>query len=125
LAHDPDTGSFKPDEARAALQSEQDGTLKGPVKRAFNDEGKSGGADYVDGDGKPWDVKDASAGADSISEVAAPRGGTPGENVLVDCSDMSAADQKSLETDIASRRCQQEAGRLRSCPSDPSQRRCN
>src|SRR5262249_41251033 len=27
LAYDPDTGSFKPDEARAALQAEQDGTL--------------------------------------------------------------------------------------------------
>jgi len=103
LAYDPDTKSFKPNEARAALRAEQDGTLKAPVKRAYSDDGSSGGADYVDGDGTPWDVKDASAGADSIAEVAAPKGGQPGENVLVDCSNMSAADQQALQADIASR----------------------
>lgn len=119
LAYDPDTGSFKPDEAKAALQAEQDGSLKGPVKRAFNDEGKSGGADYVDGDGKPWDVKDASAGADSISEVAAPKGGKPGENVLVDCSDMNAADQKALESDIASRPAPPGTGQITFTPKRP------
>ncbi len=101
LAYDPDTGSFKPNEARAALQAEQDGTLDAPVRRAFDDSGRSGGADYVDGKGEPWDVKDASAGADKIIEAASPKGGKPGENILVDCSNMTPQQQEALEQQIA------------------------
>ena len=103
LAYDPDTKSFKPDEARAALGAEAEGSIPGPVQRDYVQGGKSSGGDIVDGNGKPWDVKKASAGADKITEVAASKGGTPGENVLVDASEMSAAERAALRSDLASK----------------------
>ena len=101
LAYDPDTKSFKPDEARAALQAEKDGTLKGPVSRDIDSSGRGGGGDYVDGDGKVWDVKDARAGSDKIVEVASPKGGKPGEDVLVDTSKMTPDQVAALKQDLA------------------------
>lgn len=103
LAYDPDTKSFKPDEARAALQAEKEGTIPGPVKRDYVQGGGSSGGDVVDGAGKAWDVKDASAGADRIAEIAAPKGGKPGESVLVDASKMTPAERQALQKDIASK----------------------
>jgi RHS repeat-associated protein len=103
LAYDPDTKSFKPDEARAALAAEKNGTLKSPVTRDIDASGRGGGGDFVDGDGKVWDVKDASAGADHVAEVASPKGGQPGENVLVDTSGMSPADAAAFKQDVASK----------------------
>jgi hypothetical protein len=100
LAYDPDTKSFKVKEAKAALKAEQDGVLDPPVTRGIDERGNSQGADYLDGKGKPWDVKDASASADQIVDVAAPKGGKPGENVLVDCSGLTPAQQKALENEI-------------------------
>jgi hypothetical protein len=116
LAYDPDTGSFKPHEAKAALQAEQDGVLKAPVTRAFDIEGRSGGADVIDGDGNAWDIKDAREGADRISERAAPIGGKQGENVLVDCSRMDASDQQALEENIVSRASPPGTGQIRFVP---------
>lgn len=73
LAFDPDTRSFKIAEAEAALRAEGSGAVVGPIRRSgFSDLGE-GGADYVDGAGRLWDVKDASAGVERILGVA--RGG--------------------------------------------------
>jgi len=99
LAYDPDTKSYKPDEARTARQAESDETVKGPVRRADGALNPSEqGADYVDGDNKPWDVKDASHGADNIANNA-----KSGENVLVDGNDLSPADRSQLQKDINQR----------------------
>jgi hypothetical protein len=65
--------------------------------------GRSGGGDLIDGNGKPWDVKDASAGSDQIVDVASPKGGRGGEDVLVDASKLSEAELKALQSDIASK----------------------
>jgi len=115
LSYDPDTKSFKPKEAKAALRAEQEGVLDGPVERAIDENGRSGGDDIVDGNGKGWDIKDARTGADGITEKAAPKGDKPGENVLVDCSDMSPSEQKALEADVASKQ-QPGGGEIRFVP---------
>jgi RHS repeat-associated protein len=101
LAYDPDTKSFKPKEAKAGLQAEKEGTLDPPVTRSIDESGNSGGGDLVDGKGKAWDVKDASGGKDPIVDAAKPKGGKPGEDVLVDCSDMTPKQQATLEQDVA------------------------
>jgi len=95
LAADPDTGSYKVGEAKAALQAEDDGTLPGPVRRAIGD-GEQG-ADYVDGEGTQWDVKDARAGADVIQAKAG-----AGENILVDTSNVSPAQEDALRNSLQS-----------------------
>lgn len=100
LAFDPDCKSFRVNEAKAALKAEQDGILDSPVTRAIDENGKSGGSDFIDGKGMRWDHKDARAGTDGISDVAAPKGGEPGENVLVDCSDLTPVQQLELENGI-------------------------
>jgi hypothetical protein len=101
LAYDPDTKSYKPKEAKAGLQAEAEGTLDGPVTRSIDESGSSGGGDLVDGKGRAWDVKDASGGKDTVVDAAKPKGGKAGEDVLVDCSDLSAADQAKLQQDVA------------------------
>lgn len=72
LAYDPASDSFKPGEARAALQAEADGVLAAPVTRASDP-----ALDFIDGKGVPWDAKTAS-GIDSIQTAV-----RSGENVLV------------------------------------------
>jgi RHS repeat-associated protein len=104
LAYDPATDSFKPDEAAAALAAEQSGKLKAPVSRGSRPDGTEGGDDFFDGNGNPWDVKDASAGSEKIAEIAKPRpSGKPGENVIVDGSKLSPAERAALEQDISSK----------------------
>lgn len=95
LAFEPDTKSFKVNEARAALEAERQGLLKPPVKRAVDEAGGSRGGDYIDGDGKYWDVEDASAKADLIVKTAA-----SGERVLVDARKLSAAEATALESEV-------------------------
>jgi RHS repeat-associated protein len=102
LAFDPDTGSFKPDEARAALRAEGEKSIPGPVRRDFELGGRSSGGDIVDGSGKVWDVKKAEAGADHIVGVAAPRKGK-GENVLVDAANLNPAQRAALKKEIDSK----------------------
>jgi hypothetical protein len=72
LAYDPATDSFKPGEARAALAAEADGILQPPVTRATDP-----ALDFLDGNGVPWDAKEA-VGLDSIGRAV-----QAGENVLV------------------------------------------
>lgn len=96
LAYDPDTKSFKVEEGRAALKAEQDGLLKPPVKRAIDESGRSRGGDYIDGNGKYWDVKDAKLkDVDDLVEKL-----NQGENILIDARSVSAADLNVLESAI-------------------------
>jgi hypothetical protein len=60
LAYDPATDSFKVNEAQAAQQAEQEGTLAGPVTRASSESGGEMGSDFFDGNSKGWDAKQAS-----------------------------------------------------------------
>ena len=85
------------------MQPEQDGTLTPPVRRAFDENASSGGADFIDGDGHAWDVKDARGGPDKIAQAAAPKGGKPGESVLVDCSRITPEEQHTLANDLSGR----------------------
>jgi hypothetical protein len=103
LAFDPDTGKFNVEEAKVALQAEKDGLLDSPLRRAIDENGRSQGGDYIDAKGKYWDVKDASAGADNIAEIATPRQGNPGENILVDCTRLSIEEQLTLEAAVKSK----------------------
>ncbi len=103
LAYDPDTKSFKVQEARVALQAEADRTIPGPVRRDFDLSGQSQGGDVIDGSGTIWDIKDARAGIDRIIQTASPRRGRPGENVLVDVSGLTPAERAAFETEIRRR----------------------
>ncbi|WNG24315.1 hypothetical protein F0U62_10020 [Cystobacter fuscus] len=91
LAYDPDTKSFKPNEARAALKAESQGVLDGPITRSIDEYGNSRGGDIVDGKNRMWDIKDGQAGADKILSVA------ENENVLVDMSSLFGQRRTSLE----------------------------
>ena len=95
LAYDPDTKSFKVEEGRAALKAEQDGLLKPPVKRAIDEYGGSRGGDYIDGSGRYWDVKDASAGVNEIVNTA-----KLGEDILVDARKLTQAEVEAFEKAI-------------------------
>jgi hypothetical protein len=77
--------------------------IDSPLRRAIDERGGSQGGDYIDAKGKYWDVKDASAGADRIAATAAPKQGHAGESVLVDCTKMSIAEQRALETAVKSK----------------------
>jgi hypothetical protein len=103
LAYDPDQKKFKVEEGRASLQAEKDGILDGPVIRSIDEHGGGGGGDYFDGKGKLWDLKDARDGAQAIADAANPKGGQPGENILVDCSNFTVSQQKALERAIKRR----------------------
>ncbi len=99
LAYDPDTKSYKPQEARTARAAEDQGLVKGPVRRAVPSVNPDeAGADYVDGDNNPWDVKDARHGPDNIADSA-----NNGENILVDGSDLSPAERTQLQNDVNQR----------------------
>ncbi len=92
MAFDPDTGSFKPQEARAALAAETSGILRPPVRRSgFNDLGE-GGADYIDGVGRLWDVKDATASPSALIRAA-----RDGENILVDATRLDRDGRAALQ----------------------------
>jgi RHS repeat-associated protein len=101
LAIDPDgDGSYRVEEAKAALQAEQEGTLAAPVRRATRKaDPAEAGADFIDGNDTTWDLKDASMGADDIAHTADPPKGDK-ENVLVDARKMSEGDQKNLAQDV-------------------------
>jgi hypothetical protein len=103
LAFDPDTKKFDVQEAKAALQAEKDNVLGSPLRRAIDEYGGSQGGDYIDAKGKYWDVKEASAGTNKIVGVAQPKKGRPGENVLVDCTNLTAEQQNVLEAEIKSK----------------------
>ena len=94
LAYDPDTKSFKIEEAKAALKAEETGLMKPPVKRAIDESGRSRGGDYIDGDGKFWDVKDAR----DMSKIV--ESANKGEDVLVDGTKISSAELLKLKADI-------------------------
>lgn len=96
LAIDPDgSGGYRIDEAKTALQAEQDGH-PGPFRRATEKaDSREAGADFVDGNNKAWDHKDASMGADDIASTANNK-----ENVLVDSRNQRPADQKQLQQDV-------------------------
>ncbi len=104
LAYDPAEKDFRPNEARAALQAEADGTVRGPLTRSFEPSGKSPkglGDDFVDASGKAWDVKDADEGVQKILAAAAPKNnGQPGENIIVDASKLSGPQRAVFQADI-------------------------
>ena len=104
LAIDPDgDGSYRVEEAKAALQAEQEGTIAAPVRRATKEADPSeAGADFIDGDDKTWDHKDASMGAEDIAKTADPPRGDK-ENVLVDARNMDESDRKNLSQDVDDR----------------------
>ncbi len=97
LAIDPDgSGGYRVAEARAGQQAERDGVLPGPVRRATEKADPSeGGGDLIDGNNQTWDHKDSSHGADNIAKTA-----NSGENVLVDCNNMSDADHQQLQNGV-------------------------
>jgi len=100
LAYDPARKSFKPNEARAILQAEKEGSVAPGVKRDIGVDGSETGADYVDGAGKQWDVKDSSGGIDTVVEAASPKGGQAGENVLVDLSGKDATERAAFKAGV-------------------------
>jgi hypothetical protein len=108
LAADPGPARFKVQEAKAALQAEADGSLTPPVTRDVTEAGGETGRDFVDGAGKTWDhitgKPDPSLGADDIMDKALPETpGAQGENVLVDCSNLTPEQQAALQTEVGSR----------------------
>jgi len=118
LAIDPDgDGSYRVNEARIALQAEEDGTLPSPVRRATKAVNPSeSGADFIDGEHKLWDVKAASQGAEDIARGAK---GPPPENILVDPSKLSPEQQANLESDVADQlKDDPSAGRVEFAPKD-------
>jgi len=108
LAFDPDTKRFRIEEAQAILAAEERNLIKPPVRRAFNEHRSSGGADYIDGDGRYWDVvrglADPKKGADKVLEKAEPdRPGAQGENVIVDMRHLTPAQREALKHELAGR----------------------
>jgi hypothetical protein len=101
LAFDPDTKSFKVNEARAITEAEKQGLIERPTKRGIFDDGKSRGADYIDANGIEWDMKDAAGGVDKIIKAL-----KDGENVLVDARGLSEANFKTLKSEIELKRPQ-------------------
>lgn len=106
LAFDVDgNGGFRVDEARTALLAEKQGVLKPPVQRAVAAaRNAEQGADIIDGNRLPWDVKHSSMGADDIASTANGKvsGGirSAGENVLVDARGLTAAQRVALEAEV-------------------------
>ncbi len=99
LAFDPDNNQFKVKEARAILDAEKQGILKGPVSRGIYADGRTHGADYFDGNGIAWDMKEARGGAKKILGALA-----DGENVIVDAKGLSETEFKVLKAEIAAKR---------------------
>ncbi len=94
LAFDPDQKKFKIEEAKAALEAERSGVIKGPLKRAIDDTGSSRGDDYIDAGGRGWDVKDG-RDFDKILESA-----NKGEDILVDATKLTSEQLLKLQTDL-------------------------
>lgn len=115
LAVDPDGDlSYKVDEAKAALQAEKDGALPAPVRRAVASADPSEqGADFIDGNNNPWDVKDASLGPDGIAQAA-----NKGEDVLVNFSNQPSADAQAMQNSVSSQ-LQPGAGQVKYVSTKP------
>ena len=62
------------------------------------------GADIIDGNRLPWDVKHSSMGADDIASTANGKVSngirSAGENVLVDARELTAAQRVALEAEV-------------------------
>lgn len=103
LAFDPDKKQYSVEEARAAVEAEQQGI--GPLERDIDPStGHSTGGDFRGPDGTIWDVKNAIEGPDRIIDTASPpRPGKPGENIIVDCSDLTAEQARILIEDVNKR----------------------
>jgi len=99
LAIDPDgNGGYHVEEARVAQRAEASRALDGPVRRAAEKaESRESGADFIDGKGQLWDVKDARAGANGIAKAA-----NGPENILVDCKNLTDAQYQRLVADTNS-----------------------
>lgn len=89
-------------EAEVAVSLEEAGQVKGPVRRD-----PTGGADFIDGDGKPWDVKGfdsghspAQGGFDLATDAAkVDKSLSLGEDVMMDTGKMTAADTAALKAE--------------------------
>jgi hypothetical protein len=108
LAFDPDEGGLRLEEARAILAAEERHVVQPPVRRAFDESGSSQGGDYIDGDGRYWDVvtgrADPKEGADTVLRKAKPRRpGAQGENVIVDMRHLTPAQREALKHALARR----------------------
>lgn len=93
-------------EAEVAVAMEEAGRLKAPIRRD-----PTGGADFIAGDGKPWDVKRFESGrppAQGGFDLATDSGKIDkslslGEDVMVDTGNMSASDLASLKAESVTR----------------------
>jgi hypothetical protein len=91
-------------EAEVAVSLEEKGEVKGPIQRD-----PSGAADFIDGDGKHWDVKGFNSnmppqqgGFDlSIDVKKVDDSLTLGENVMIDTKTMNANDVSALKAEGA------------------------
>jgi hypothetical protein len=108
LAFDPDNKGLRIEEAQAILAAEERHVIKPPVRRAFDESGSSRGADYIDGDGRYWDVvtglADPKEGADAVLKKAEPRRpGAQGEDVIVDMRHLTPAQRRALKQELEGR----------------------
>ena len=106
LARDPaQGGKVTPKtvrEAEVAVSLEESGKVPGPIQRD-----PTGGADFIDGSGKPWDVKGfdsghspAQGGFDLATDAGAvDKSLTLGEDVMLDTGKMSPADIASMKAE--------------------------
>jgi hypothetical protein len=93
-------------EAEVAVGMEEAGRLKAPIRRD-----PTGGADFIAGDGKAWDVKrpesgrpPAQGGFDLATDSAKiDKSLSLGEDVVVDTGNMSASDLASLKAEGVTR----------------------
>jgi hypothetical protein len=89
-------------EAEVAVSLEEAGQVKGPIRRD-----PTGGADFIAGDGKPWDVKGfdsghppAQGGFELATDAAkVDKSLSLGEDVMLDTGKMSAADTAALKAE--------------------------
>jgi hypothetical protein len=105
LAFDPDSSTYRVNEARAAAQAEANGSLKGLERDIDPSTGTSNGGDFIDADGKHWDHVDAQkSGVDGVMGKAQGVGTKKGENVLVDCGNMSDAEKEVMKKSVDSQK---------------------
>jgi hypothetical protein len=109
LAKDPaQGGKITPktlQEAKVGLACEENGKIPGPITRD-----PSGAAEFIDGNGTPWDVKGFNSqfppekgGFDVATDLARVQGEVQsGENVIVDTTKMTPADVTSLQSAVDS-----------------------
>lgn len=91
-------------EAEVAVSLEESGQVQGPIQRD-----PTGAADFIDGNGTPWDVKGfnshqpiAQGGFDLATDAAkVDTSLAQGENVMVDTGQMTADDVKALKAEGA------------------------